>query len=55
MKLNSGIILTLVLLIWEGLMCLTESESSIVIVMSGSKRSGFKRVSFVAPYVHNYL
>lgn len=38
--------MTSALIIWKGLMCLTGSESPVVVVLSGSMEPGFKRVSF---------
>lgn len=41
-----GMIVTSALIIWKGLMCVTGSESPVVVVLSGSMEPGFKRVSF---------
>lgn len=41
----SGMIVTSALIIWKGLMCITGSESPVVVVLSGSMEPGFKRVS----------
>lgn len=41
----SGMIVTSALIIWKGLMCVTGSESPVVVVLSGSMEPGFKRVS----------
>ncbi|XP_076917954.1 uncharacterized protein LOC143578175 [Bidens hawaiensis] len=38
-----GMIVTSALIIWEGLMCITGSESPVVVVLSGSMEPGFKR------------
>ena len=38
-------IVTSALIIWKGLMCVTGSESPVVVVLSGSMEPGFKRVS----------
>ncbi|KAG9146104.1 hypothetical protein Leryth_015905 [Lithospermum erythrorhizon] len=38
-----GMILTSALIIWKGLMCVTGSESPVVVVLSGSMEPGFKR------------
>ncbi|XP_011031479.1 PREDICTED: signal peptidase complex catalytic subunit SEC11A-like [Populus euphratica] len=38
-----GIIASTVLIIWKVLMCLTGSESPVVVVLSGSMEPGFKR------------
>ncbi|KAJ3672402.1 hypothetical protein LUZ60_007123 [Juncus effusus] len=38
-----GMIVTSALIIWKGLMCLTGSESPVVVVLSGSMEPGFKR------------
>ncbi|KAI4335745.1 hypothetical protein L6164_014357 [Bauhinia variegata] len=40
---NLGLIVTSALVIWKGLMCLTGSESPVVVVLSGSMEPGFKR------------
>lgn len=40
-----GMIVTSALIIWKGLMCITGSESPVVVVLSGSMEPGFKRVS----------
>ncbi|KAL6532174.1 Signal peptidase complex catalytic subunit S11A [Orobanche gracilis] len=36
-------IVTSALIIWKGLMCITGSESPVVVVLSGSMEPGFKR------------
>lgn len=41
----SGMIVTSALIIWKALMCITGSESPVVVVLSGSMEPGFKRVS----------
>ncbi|KAE8696117.1 Signal peptidase complex catalytic subunit SEC11A [Hibiscus syriacus] len=38
-----GMIVTSALIIWKGLMCITGSESPVVVVLSGSMEPGFKR------------
>lgn len=38
-------IVTSALIIWKALMCITGSESPVVVVLSGSMEPGFKRVS----------
>ncbi|KAE8705103.1 Signal peptidase complex catalytic subunit SEC11C [Hibiscus syriacus] len=40
---NRGMIVTSALIIWKGLMCVTGSESPVVVVLSGSMEPGFKR------------
>ena len=40
----SGMIVTSALIIWKALMCITGSESPVVVVLSGSMEPGFKRV-----------
>jgi hypothetical protein len=40
-----GMIVTSALIIWKALMCITGSESPVVVVLSGSMEPGFKRVS----------
>lgn len=42
---SPGMIVTSALIIWKGLMCITGSESPVVVVLSGSMEPGFKRVS----------
>ncbi|CAI5947561.1 unnamed protein product [Closterium sp. NIES-64] len=41
--LGLGMIVTSALVIWKGLMCWTNSESPVVVVLSGSMEPGFKR------------
>lgn len=41
----SGMIVTTALIIWQGLILITGSESPVVVVLSGSMEPGFKRVS----------
>ena len=43
-------IVTSALIIWKGLMCITGSESPVVVVLSGSMEPGFKRVSPFVEY-----
>ncbi|KAJ7565866.1 hypothetical protein O6H91_02G078400 [Diphasiastrum complanatum] len=38
-----GLIVSSALIIWKGLMCLTGSESPVVVVLSGSMEPGFRR------------
>ncbi|CAN6573165.1 unnamed protein product [Malus baccata var. baccata] len=38
-----GMIVTSALIIWKALMCVTGSESPVVVVLSGSMEPGFKR------------
>ncbi|XP_004488533.1 uncharacterized protein [Cicer arietinum] len=38
-----GLIVTSALVIWKGLMCISGSESPVVVVLSGSMEPGFKR------------
>ncbi|WVY99640.1 hypothetical protein V8G54_025710 [Vigna mungo] len=40
---DSGMIVTSALIIWKALMCITGSESPVVVVLSGSMEPGFKR------------
>ncbi|KAI4329324.1 hypothetical protein L6164_021602 [Bauhinia variegata] len=40
----AGMIVTSALIIWKALMCITGSESPVVVVLSGSMEPGFKRV-----------
>lgn len=47
----SGMIVTSALIIWKGLMCVTGSESPVVVVLSGSMEPGFKRVSALRMYL----
>lgn len=45
--------MTSALIIWKGLMCVTGSESPVVVVLSGSMEPGFKRVSFTFVFLSN--
>jgi signal peptidase len=38
-------IVTTALIIWKGLMCITGTESPVVVVLSGSMEPGFQRVT----------
>ncbi|GAU44444.1 hypothetical protein TSUD_400150 [Trifolium subterraneum] len=38
-----GMIVTTALIIWKGLMCITGTESPVVVVLSGSMEPGFQR------------
>ncbi|XP_077244864.1 uncharacterized protein LOC143884902 isoform X1 [Tasmannia lanceolata] len=38
-----GVVVSLALIIWKGLVCITGSESPVVVVLSGSMEPGFKR------------
>lgn len=40
---NLGLIVTSALIIWKALICITGSESPVVVVLSGSMEPGFKR------------
>ncbi|XP_059432623.1 uncharacterized protein LOC132165927 isoform X2 [Corylus avellana] len=40
---NLGVIVTLALIIWKGLVCITGSESPVVVVLSESMEPGFRR------------
>ncbi|PPR97682.1 hypothetical protein GOBAR_AA22981 [Gossypium barbadense] len=40
---GTGMIVTSALIIWKALMCITGSESPVVVVLSGSMEPGFKR------------
>ncbi|GKV05372.1 hypothetical protein SLEP1_g17391 [Rubroshorea leprosula] len=40
---NLGMIVTSALIIWKALMCITGSESPVVVVLSESMEPGFKR------------
>ncbi|KAF9689957.1 hypothetical protein SADUNF_Sadunf01G0146100 [Salix dunnii] len=42
--LATGMIVTSALIIWKALMCITGSESPVVVVLSGSMEPGFKRL-----------
>ena len=46
----SGLILTSALIIWKGLICITGSESPVVVVLSESMEPGFQRVSILVEY-----
>lgn len=48
-------IVTSALIIWKALMCITGSESPVVVVLSGSMEPGFKRVSLSSREMFNYL
>nr|KJB64777.1 hypothetical protein B456_010G064400 [Gossypium raimondii] len=39
-----GMVISSALIIWKGLICITGSESLVVVVLSGSMEPGFKRV-----------
>ncbi|PWA57618.1 hypothetical protein CTI12_AA408170 [Artemisia annua] len=39
-NLTAGMIVTVALMIWKGLMCITGSESPVVVVLSGSIKRG---------------
>ncbi|XP_024387639.1 uncharacterized protein [Physcomitrium patens] len=49
-----GMIVTSALIIWKGLMCLTGSESPVVVVLSGSMEPGFRRGRNI-PIVHRVI
>ncbi|XP_044494933.1 signal peptidase complex catalytic subunit SEC11A isoform X2 [Mangifera indica] len=49
-----GMIVTSALIIWKGLMCVTGSESPVVVVLSGSMEPGFKRGREI-PIVHRVI
>ncbi|XP_058082616.1 uncharacterized protein LOC131230703 isoform X2 [Magnolia sinica] len=49
-----GMIVTSALIIWKGLMCITGSESPVVVVLSGSMEPGFKRGREI-PIVHRVI
>ncbi|XP_020522707.1 signal peptidase complex catalytic subunit SEC11A isoform X2 [Amborella trichopoda] len=51
---NLGLIVTSALIIWKGLMCVTGSESPVVVVLSGSMEPGFKRGREI-PIVHRVI
>jgi len=48
-------IVTSALIIWKALMCITGSESPVVVVLSGSMEPGFKRVSLSLFYLSKSL
>ncbi|XP_047322148.1 signal peptidase complex catalytic subunit SEC11A-like [Impatiens glandulifera] len=48
-----GMIVTSALIIWKGLMCLTGSESPVVVVLSGSMEPGFKRGDILFLHMNN--
>ncbi|KAG6792254.1 hypothetical protein POTOM_001398 [Populus tomentosa] len=49
-----GMIVTSALIIWKALMCITGSESPVVVVLSGSMEPGFKRHSTLECLI-NYI
>ncbi|KAH9666613.1 DNA-directed RNA polymerase III subunit RPC6 [Citrus sinensis] len=49
-----GMIVTSALIIWKALMCITGSESPVVVVLSGSMEPGFKRGREI-PIVHRVI
>ncbi|CAN0878338.1 Signal peptidase complex catalytic subunit SEC11C [Linum grandiflorum] len=49
-----GMIVTSALIIWKVLMCVTGSESPVVVVLSGSMEPGFKRGREI-PIVHRVI
>ncbi|KAH0852476.1 hypothetical protein HID58_093978 [Brassica napus] len=49
-----GMIVTSALIIWKALMCVTGSESPVVVVLSGSMEPGFKRGRDI-PIVHRVI
>ncbi|KAL3637634.1 Signal peptidase complex catalytic subunit S11A [Castilleja foliolosa] len=48
-----GMIVTSALIIWKGLMCITGSESPVVVVLSGSMEPGFKRGDILFLHMSN--
>ncbi|XP_026660126.2 signal peptidase complex catalytic subunit SEC11A-like isoform X2 [Phoenix dactylifera] len=40
---NLGLVVTSALILWRGLMCVTGTESPVVVVLSGSMEPGFQR------------
>ncbi|KAL6528054.1 hypothetical protein OROHE_015004 [Orobanche hederae] len=50
---NLGMIVTSALIIWKGLMCITGSESPVVVVLSGSMEPGFKRGDILFLHMSN--
>ena len=51
----SGMIVTSALIIWKALMCITGSESPVVVVLSGSMEPGFKRVILSLLFVRHLV
>ncbi|XP_052488188.1 uncharacterized protein LOC105773810 isoform X2 [Gossypium raimondii] len=49
-----GMVISSALIIWKGLICITGSESLVVVVLSGSMEPGFKRGRDV-PIVHRVI
>ncbi|TYH37361.1 hypothetical protein ES332_D12G034600v1 [Gossypium tomentosum] len=41
-KYSNGMVISSALIIWKGLICIIESESPVVVVLSGSMEPGFK-------------
>ncbi|KAL3839838.1 hypothetical protein ACJIZ3_024429 [Penstemon smallii] len=48
-----GLIVTSALIIWKGLMCITGSESPVVVVLSGSMEPGFQRGDILFLHMSN--
>eukprot|EP00245_Coleochaete_scutata_P018267 TRINITY_DN93_c2_g1_i1.p1 TRINITY_DN93_c2_g1~~TRINITY_DN93_c2_g1_i1.p1 ORF type:complete len:199 (+),score=33.65 TRINITY_DN93_c2_g1_i1:70-597(+) len=48
-----GMIVTTALIIWKSLMCITGSESPVVVVLSGSMEPGFKRGDILFLHMSN--
>ncbi|KAK6273306.1 hypothetical protein POUND7_010389 [Theobroma cacao] len=49
-----GMIIASALMVWKGLICITGSESPVVVVLTGSMEPGFKRGRKV-PIVHRVI
>ncbi|KAL3619986.1 hypothetical protein CASFOL_034898 [Castilleja foliolosa] len=52
-SISLGMIVTSALIIWKGLMCITGSESPVVVVLSGSMEPGFKRGDILFLHMSN--
>ncbi|TYI76288.1 hypothetical protein E1A91_D06G065600v1 [Gossypium mustelinum] len=47
-----GMVISSALIIWKGLICITGSESPVVVVLSGSMEPGFKRGDILFLYMN---
>ncbi|KAL4285407.1 hypothetical protein GQ457_16G004280 [Hibiscus cannabinus] len=47
-----GMVVSMALIIWKGLICITGSESPVVVVLSGSMEPGFKRGDILFLYMN---
>ncbi|KAF1870554.1 hypothetical protein Lal_00025721 [Lupinus albus] len=47
---SMGLILSTTLIMWKGLMCITGTESPVIVVLSGSMEPEFRRVSIITSF-----